>query len=188
MSQLLRWLPGAAYTVTQKNALRLALWTGCRTGEVVNAEWQHIDLDKKTWHLPETKNFAERYVQLSDQAVAFLKQHRLMTGKYLFPSSTTGLPIQQKQLTEQAWRLRETGRMLDIAHWTPHDLRRSVRTGLARLGCPNEVGEAVLGHSKKGIEGTYDLHHYEGECRKWLQAWADHLDELMEDNVVAING
>ena len=184
IGQLLRWLPESAYTVTQKNALRMALWTGCRTGEIVSAEWRHIDLDKKTWHLPETKNFVERYVQLPDQTVAFLKQHKLTTGRYLFPSTKTGLPIQQKQLSEQAWRLRVAGRMLGIEHWTPHDLRRSVRTGLSRLGCPSEVGEAVLGHSKKRIEGTYDLHQYEPECRKWLQVWADYLDELMSDNVV----
>ena len=130
----------------------------------------------------------ERYVQLPEQAVEFLKQLRLMTGKYLFPSSKTGLPIQQKQLSEQAWRLRTTNRMLDINHWSPHDLRRSVRTGLSRLGCPSKVGEAVLGHSKKGIEGTYDLHQYESECRVWLQAWADHLGELVAGgNVVQIN-
>jgi integrase len=186
LALLLRWLPEAAYTTTQKNVIRMALWTGCRTGEVVNAEWRHIDLKKKSWHLPETKMFVERYVQLPEQAVEFLKQLRLMTGKYLFPSSRTGLPIQQKQLTEQAWRLRISKRMLDINHWTPHDLRRSVRTGLSRLGCPSKVGEAVLGHSKKGIEGTYDLHQYESECREWLQVWANHLDELVGDNVVSI--
>ena len=78
--------------------------------------------------------------------------------------------------------------MLNIDHWSPHDLRRSVRTGLSRLGCPTEVGEAVLGHSKKGIEGTYDLHQYEAECREWLQVWADHLDRLNAgDNVVPID-
>ena len=43
------------------------------------------------------------------------------------------------------------------------------------MGCPSEVAEAVLGHSRKGIEGTYDLHSYEAECREWLQRWADHL-------------
>ena len=187
LALLLRWLPEAAYTTTQKNVIRMALWTGCRTGEVVNAEWRHVDLEKKSWHLPETKTFVERYVQLPEQAAEFLKQLRLMTGGYLFPSSKTGLPIQQKQLSEQAWRLRRTKRMLDIDHWTPHDLRRSVRTGLSRLGCPSKVGEAVLGHSKKGIEGTYDLHQYESECRVWLQVWADHLDELIAgDNVVPI--
>jgi len=188
LTQLLHWLPGSAYTPTQKNVIRMALWTGCRTGEVVNAEWQFIDLKKKTWHLLETKNFVERYVQLPEQAMEFLKYHRTTTGKYLFPSTKTGLPIQQKQLTEQAWRLRRDKKMLDINPWTPHDLRRSVRTGLSRLGCPSEVGEAVLGHSKKGIEGTYDLHQYESECRHWLQVWADHLDELVAgDNVIPIN-
>ncbi len=187
LALLLHWLPGSAYTPTQKNVIRMSLWTGCRTGEVVNAEWQFIDLGKKTWHLRETKNFAERYVQLPEQAIEFLKYHRNTTDKYLFPSTKTGLPIQQKQLTEQAWRLRRDKKMLDIEPWTPHDLRRSVRTGLARLHCPREVGEAVLGHSKKGIEGTYNLHQYESECREWLQIWANHLDELVVDNVVSIN-
>jgi len=48
----------------------------------------------------------------------------------------------------------------------------------AQLGCPSDVAEAVLGHSKKGIEGTYNLHKYEKECLIWLQRWADYLDEL----------
>jgi len=39
--------------------------------------------------------------------------------------------------------------------------------------------EAVLGHSKKGIEDTYNLHTYEKECAIWLQKWADYLDHLM---------
>ncbi len=187
LAQLLKWLPGSAYTPTQKNVIRMALWTGCRTGEVVVAQWRYIDLKENTWHLPETKTFVERYVQLPNQAVEFLNQHHLTTGKYLFPSSKTGLPIKQKQLSEQAWRMRTKKKMIDIDHWSPHDLRRSVRTGLSRLGCPSKVGEAVLGHSKKGIEGTYDVHQYESECRKWLQVWADHLNGLVSDNVVPIN-
>lgn len=47
--------------------------------------------------------------------------------------------------------------------WNPHDLRRTLRTNLSRLGCPADIAEAVLGHSKKGIEGTYNLHTYERE-------------------------
>ncbi|MCP4996297.1 MAG: site-specific integrase [Gammaproteobacteria bacterium] len=158
LRQLLRWLPGSAYSATQKGVIRMALWTGCRTGEIVEAEWKHIDLDKKVWHLPETKTEVERYVQIPDQAVSFLRQLKLTTGTYVFPSQKTKLSIQQKQLTEQAWRMKRDGNMQDIENWTPHDLMRSVRTGLSRLGCPNEVGEAVFGHSKKGIQGTYDLH------------------------------
>ncbi|MGB5519257.1 MAG: tyrosine-type recombinase/integrase [Gammaproteobacteria bacterium] len=179
LATLLKWLPGSGYTATQKNVLRFTLWTGCRTGEVCNAAWRDIDLEKQTFHIRESKTEVERYVQLPRQSVEFLTALRLTTGDYLFPSQKTRLPIQQKQLTEQAWRMRESDRMVNLPAWTPHDLRRTVRTGLSRLQCPNEVAEAVLGHSRRGIEGTYDLHRYEVECRDWLQKWADHLDSLI---------
>jgi len=179
LTKFLYWLPSSAFTQTQKRILRFSLWTGCRTGEICSAEWEFIDLDKSTLHLRATKTEAERYVQLPTQAVNFLKQLRLETGKYLFPSFKTQLPIQQKAITEQAWLMRRDDKMLDIEHWVPHDLRRTVRTGLSRLGCPSEVAEAILGHARSGIEGTYDLHKYESECKIWLQKWSDHMDSLL---------
>ncbi|HFD6162215.1 TPA: tyrosine-type recombinase/integrase [Salmonella enterica] len=178
LAKFLKWLPGSAYTPTIKNVLRLTLWTGCRTGEVCNMAWDDVDLEKGTIHLRETKSGVERYVQLSDQAIDFLKVLRLTSDKYLFPSQATKKPIQQKYLTENSWRLRESGQMLDIPHWTPHDLRRTVRTGLSRLQCPNEVAEAVLGHTRGGVEGIYNLYKYDAECRKWLQVWADYLEKI----------
>ncbi|MEK5794993.1 integrase, partial [Acinetobacter nosocomialis] len=75
--------------------------------------------------------------------------------------------VQTNFRPEQLW-------LKDMDDWNPHDLRRTVRTGLSRLGCPSDIAEAVLGHSKKGIEGTYNLHNYEKECAEWLQKWADY--------------
>ncbi len=194
IAEVLRWLPGSGFSVTQKNVLRFTLWTGCRTGEVCEAEWRDIDLDKATWHMRDSKNGAQRYVQLPSQAVDFLKQLRLITDTYLFPSTRTKMPIQQKSLTETKWHLKNADKLKNgvtykkhqiwpenMEDWSPHDLRRTVRTGLSRLGCRSEVAEAILGHSRKGIEGTYDLHRYEPECREWLQKWADHLDGLIMD-------
>ncbi|MBA0170052.1 tyrosine-type recombinase/integrase [Pectobacterium sp. FL60-S17] len=178
LAKFLHWLPGSAFTPTIKNVLRLTLWTGCRTGEVCNMAWDDVDLEKGTIHLRETKTGVERYVQLSTQAIDFLKILRLTSDKYLFPSQATKLPIQQKYLTENSWRLRENGQMLDIPHWTPHDLRRTVRTGLSRLQCPNEIAEAVLGHTRGGVEGIYNLYKYDSECKIWLQKWADYLSFL----------
>lgn len=191
--EVLSWLPGSGFSTTQKNVVRFTLWTGCRTGEVCMAAWKDIDLVKGEWHMRDSKNGSERHVQLSLQAVAFLKQLKLSTETYLFPSMRTGMPIQQKSLSETKWQLKNPGKVKNgrrynmqqvwidtIEDWSPHDLRRTVRTGLSKLGCRSEVAEAVLGHSRKGIEGTYDLHGYELECKEWLQRWADHLDKLME--------
>lgn len=178
LTQLLKWLPGSGYSDPQKNVIRMTLWTGCRTGEICPALWTDVDLDKGVYYIKESKTDVSREVQLPLQAVEFLKHLRLSTGYCLFPSVLTKKPIPQKLLTETAWHLREGNKMLDIAPWTPHDLRRTVRTGLARLQCPSDVAEAVLGHAPKGIEGTYNLHRYSAECKRWLQVWADHMDSL----------
>ena len=194
LSALLEWLPGSGFSNTQKNVIRFTLWTGCRTGEVCAAKWADIDLESQTWHMRDSKNGAERYVQLPDQAVSFLRQLKLNAHDYLFSSSRTGKAIMQKSLTEAKWSMRNPEKMTNrrkfkeeefwldtIEDWSPHDLRRSVRTGLSRMRCPSEVAEAILGHSRKGIEGTYDLHGYENECCEWLQQWADHLSSLAVD-------
>jgi hypothetical protein len=48
-----------------------------------------------------------------------------------------------------------------LVPWTLHDLRRTVATGLQRLGVRLEVTEAVLNHisgSRGGIAGVYQRH------------------------------
>ena len=92
--------PGCLVALYPENVMRFTLWTGCRTGEVCNAEWKDVDLEAGTWHLRDSKNSAERYVQLPTQAVEFLRQLKLTTDIYLFPLTRTKKPIQQKSLTE----------------------------------------------------------------------------------------
>lgn len=175
----LAWLPGSKFTEVQKNIFRMTLWTGCRTGEICEATWRNIDLDEGVFHIRESKTGVAREIQLPRQCIHFLRINKIGNEVYLFPSQRTGKPIKQKQLTESAWVMREADLMLDIPRWTPHDLRRTVRTGLSRLQCPSEVAEAILGHTKKGLVGTYDLHRYTEQSREWLQRWADHLDTLV---------
>jgi integrase len=80
--------------------------------------------------------------------------------------------------SEKVARRESEGLVLPVTHWTPHNLRRTSRTMLAALGCPKEIGEAVLGHMPPGIEGTYNSHTYDAERRLWLKRLAMHLDKL----------
>ena len=67
--------------------------------------------------------------------------------------------------------------------WRVHDIRRSVATGLQRLGIRLEVIEAVLGHisgSRAGIVGTYQKHAFEVEAREALARWGEHLERLLD--------
>jgi integrase len=84
LKQFLQWLPGSVFTPTQKNVMRFTLWTGCRTGEVCEAMWKDVDLEKGVWQLNDTKTGIDRTVQLPTQAVTFLEQLKLVTGDCLF--------------------------------------------------------------------------------------------------------
>ncbi|WP_028300748.1 tyrosine-type recombinase/integrase [Oceanospirillum beijerinckii] len=181
LQTFLHWLPGSAFGSTHKDIYRMTLWTGCRTGEICASSWSDFDLEKGILRLQETKTGVKRNVQLPRQAIELLNTLKLSTGDYPFPSQRTGKALDQKYLSMRCWLMRKRGLMLEeIPNWTPHDLRRTVRTGLSRIGCPSEVAEAILGHAKKGIVGTYDLHRYEPECREWLQRWADYMDDLIK--------
>jgi hypothetical protein len=56
-----------------------------------------------------------------------------------------------------------------------HDLRRTVRTHLPRLGITQVVAELVIGHALKGLEARYDIYSYADEKREALQKWAAEL-------------
>ena len=78
------------------------------------------------------------------------------------------------------------------AAWTPHDLRRTMRTGLAALGIPHEIAERVVGHAQDRITATYNQHSYDCEKRAALDAWARRLSAITGDqagrsNVVHID-
>ncbi len=184
ISKWMRWLPTAKLSRTARDSLMLVMFTGCRSGEVIAAEWRFIDLDAGTWFMPDTKSGVERTVQLSKQAVELLKA-RLNDTPFVFPSQrNTKNHVAQNALVLAIVNGRSTS---GLESWSAHDIRRTVRTGLSRMRCPSEVGEAILGHSRKGMEGVYDLHKYELECREWLQKWSDRVEALRAaDNVVTL--
>lgn len=49
---------------------------------------------------------------------------------------------------------------------------------LAALGCPNEIGEAIIGHVLPGVAGVYNKYAYDKERVAWLTRLADHLETI----------
>ena len=70
-----------------------------------------------------------------------------------------------------------------VKDWRLHDLRRTMATGLQRLGVRLEVTEAVLNHvsgSRAGIVGVYQRHGWSDEKRAALTAWGEHVAAIVE--------
>jgi integrase len=77
----------------------------------------------------------------------------------------------------------ELDELASILPWRIHDLRRTVATGLQRLGTSLQVIEAVLGHvsgSRAGVVGIYQRHSFADEKRAALEAWGAHVMALIK--------
>jgi integrase len=77
-----------------------------------------------------------------------------------------------------------------IKDWRPHDIRRTVRTNLSKLGIPSDIGERVMGHVIGGVRGVYDRHSFNDEKRRALTAWEGYLSRVIGrtsgDNVLTL--
>ena len=67
-----------------------------------------------------------------------------------------------------------------LAAWRLHDLRRTMRTNLGKLGVPPHVAELAINHVKGGVEAIYDRHRYQREIGAALATWAAHVITVVE--------
>lgn len=167
-------------------AVKLLLVTAVRLGELIEAPWSEFDLeaDEPAWRLPAAriktgKSMGDRdfTIPLPAVAVEWLQEIKRTSfaSDYVFPPRRrTGKPTMAKATLN--WAMGEINHGLD--HFTLHDLRRTARTHLARLGVAPHVAERCLNHRLPGINDTYDTHDYLPERRIALNAWADLLVRL----------
>jgi integrase len=163
---------GAAGTV-----VKLLLLTGQRCGEVVGMRRSEISGDVWTLLPERTKNKQRHEVPLSAQALAIIEAMPVIDGDYLFTSSQT------RRLGNIApAKVALDTHMKPSQPWVLHDLRRTVASGMARLGVQLPVIEKVLNHvggSFAGVVGIYQRHQYAAEKRDALARWANHLDGVV---------
>ncbi|MEQ8653880.1 MAG: tyrosine-type recombinase/integrase [Kiloniellales bacterium] len=173
---------------------RLFLLTGARRGQVERLEWQHVDLEQRLWSAPPTHHkMGSRtgltiVLPLADYSVALLERRRETTdGRFVFPAIRAGAGA-YNGTPEVVKALRKAGVMTD---WVVHDLRRTMRTTMRRLGIDEDVCEACLGHAPQGIVKVYDRYDRLEEKRDAFQRWADYVLGVVGergDNVVMMRG
>jgi integrase len=65
-----------------------------------------------------------------------------------------------------------------ITGWQIRDLRRTVATGIQKLGFAEDVADACLAHLKTGVKRVYLRHLYTDEKRKAFEAWGDWITAI----------
>ena len=183
--------------------IRLLILTGQRRGEVAGMQWSELDLKEARWTIPgdRAKNHHTQIVPLADEAVALLRTiKKRKDGKFVFEgprkTAVSGFGKVKARL-DVALQKAAGADQQKPAPWVLHDLRRTLATGLQRLGVRLEVTEAVLNHvsgSRKGIVGVYQRHGWEKEKEAALTAWTNHVLAALKpidastSNVVQMKG
>jgi integrase len=177
--------------------IKLLLLTGCRKEEVRAMTERELDLAGRVWTIPgaRTKNALEHQVALANATIAVIESVPRVSNPARYVFSVTGKTppsgfsrakhnIDELMLTSARELARKRGEDPDqvaIEEWVIHDLRRTMASGMARLGVSLPVAEKCLNHisgSFSGIAAVYQRHEYVAEKRDAFERWARHVETI----------
>jgi integrase len=163
-----------------KEYFRFMILCGQRRDDVRCMRWREIDLENGNWVIPGSryKNGRAHLVPLTEDMTRLLRELPVKEcGGYVFSTTGGKSPYSNLQKPKQI-----LDRNCDIEPWTIHDLRRTLRTGLSRLGTRPDVSERVIGHMVGGILGiTYDHYEFRSEKIAALRAWGEHVKSCVKE-------
>jgi integrase len=129
--------------------LRLALFTGARSGEITAMQWLHVDSKRKLIRLPDSKTNEPRTIHLSDAAVEVLRSIP-RSGPYIVAGAIDGEPF--KNLW-RAWTIVRT--LAGLPDVRLHDLRHSYASLAAARGISLQMIGKLLGHKVPATTQRY---------------------------------
>jgi integrase len=162
--------------------VRLLAMTGCRREEIGGLLWKEVDLDAGTITIPgtRTKNHRTHKLELPPVALDILgSQPRRHDREFVFGNRGGAFSAWSYSTIALNNRIAAAeGKPLD--GWRLHDLRRTLRTGMGKIGVAPHIAELVINRVKGGVEAIYDRHKYEREIAAALALWADHVMAVVE--------
>jgi integrase len=216
---LFNQMPSARLTKRTELAIAIMLATGARVGELMGAAWHDhqslesklveladktdvkfgtVNLTKREWYLPETKNQRDHTIHISDFAVSQFEQLASLRDHeaWLFPGRYGNAPVGVKSFGKQlADRQRTPDRriknrtlnteslMLEGGRWTAHDLRRTAATVMAQLGISNDVINECLNHKQADrMSHVYIQNRREAEQIVAFDALGKKLESIIHGN------
>jgi len=177
-----------------KLALKFLLTTGQRRSEVVKAEWEEIDLQKREWTIPveriksrkrkKKRKVGPHVIPLSDLALKLLLEIKQLSGEspYLFPSNRTGRNIDPAAVTRSLRKALDQKNVnrINLDYFSLHDLRRSAATGMTEIGVPRFNVQRVLNHEEGDTADRYIRYEYFPEKKDALERWGRKLRSIID--------
>lgn len=196
------WRASESEPAKARAFVRLLILTAAREIEVADIATGEIQLFDGLWRIPgaRTKNKEPYSVPLSPLALAEVRavwpQHDGEGDDWRLLGSIQGSGYRgfsklkvRLDATIAANRTKAAAGepAATMPGWRWHDLRRTARTGMTRLGIPRDHAEVAINHlsGRSKLERTYDRHDYSAEILAALTRWQQHVAGLFEVQAVA---
>jgi len=169
------------------SGLEFLILTAARTGEVIGATWDEIDIENSIWIIPSDrmKGGKEHRVPLSLAAIAVLERmKKVRQSNFVFPGGKRNQPLSNMAFLQL---LKRMGR----GDLTAHGFRSTFRDWAAeRTNYPSEVAEMALAHSVADkVEAAYRRGDLYGKRQQIMRDWDEFCSRQISDvsNVVSMN-
>ena len=162
--------------------IKLSILLGQRRSETVGMRWSELNLEAAEWSLPpgRVKEQERRYRAVaaarrrdSWPVGALNRKQRFLLHRRRPAGSTAHVRIKAAI---------DARLPAGMPAWCVHDLRRSLATGLQRLGTSLVVVEKLLNHqsgSLRGVAKIYQRYDFADEKRSALESWSRHIEMLL---------
>lgn len=166
-------------------ALELAILTASRSGEVLGARWEEIDLEKAIWTIPASRMKAghAHRIPLTGRVLDILKSLPRIDGNpHVFPGYAPGKPLSGMAMTMQL-------RRMSHADITVHGFRSTFRDWASeQTSFPHETCEHALAHRiSDKAEAAYRRGDQFEKRRKLMEAWTAFCEPATTTNVVSLH-
>lgn len=181
------WNATKALSPKTKCFTRLLILTACRELEAADIAVGEVNLTTARWTLSGNRTKNNRPITLPlnstliDDLRAVWPEHAAEPTWRLLGqikgSGLRGFSKLKRSLDEKS----------GVSGWRFHDLRRTARTTLTRLGVPKDHAEAALNHvsGRSTLERVYDRHDYAEEIIAAVSRWQAHVIALVSEQASA---
>ncbi len=171
-------------------ALKFLILTACRTSEVLNAEWNEIDLENKAWTIPANRMKAgtEHRIPLTDKMIEILEALPRLSG-YVFPGNRHNRPLSNMAMLTM---MRKMGYSKDgdLPAYVPHGFRSSFRDWCEeQSSAPHGVIERALAHTiPNATERAYNRGDLFDKRRSLMASWGNYVSSAStSSDVIALH-
>jgi integrase len=174
------WLASDAVGGNAGAYTKLLILTGQRRSEIAHLRWSEVDGDVLALPAERMKGKQAHVVPLSSQAAGILASMPKITPQVPRPDDFVLGGWRWAGNSHHVKRALDA-HMGDTPKWVVHDIRRSVASGMARIGVPVPVIEKILAHRSgtfRGVAGVYQRHSFLPEMAAAMQRWGDHIERL----------